>query len=57
MRGETYRLEPLETGDEEGCGYEWEHTCRDLGEGHWECTECGAEGWDEPAVDALDGAS
>ncbi|HEY9476365.1 MAG TPA: hypothetical protein VIS06_21255 [Mycobacteriales bacterium] len=31
-----------------GCGYEWDHTARDLGDGHWECTECGAEGWDDP---------
>ena len=30
-----------------GCGYEWEHTARDLGNGGWECAECGAEGWAE----------
>lgn len=48
MIGDKYRLEPIETGDEEGCGYSWDHTSRDLGDGHWECTECGAEGWDEP---------
>lgn len=38
------------SGDEElqyGCGYEYDHTVRDLGEGHWECAECGTEGWDQ----------
>lgn len=40
-------VEPDEDVIEEGCGYSWDHTVRELGEGHWECTECGAEGWDE----------
>jgi len=35
-----------------GCGYEWDHTIQRLGEGHWECTECGAEGCDEEIREA-----
>lgn len=37
----------LPEDEEYGCGYEWDHTASELGEGHWECTECGAEGWDD----------
>ena len=34
---------------ESGCGYEYDHQVRvvDLETGQWECTRCGAEGWDE----------
>lgn len=32
----------------EGCGYSWDHTLRDLGNGSYECRECGAEIYDEP---------
>lgn len=38
---------------QEGCGYEWDHTVVELGDGAWECSECGAEGWE----DDLDAAS
>lgn len=30
-----------------GCGWEWDHTIVELGDGAWECSECGAEGWDD----------
>lgn len=40
--------EPAAVGDiESGCGYEWDHTIIELGDGAWECSECGAEGWAE----------
>jgi hypothetical protein len=39
-----------ETGNsddfEDVCGETYDHTESDLGEGHWVCTNCGAEGWD-----------
>lgn len=42
----------IEADAESGCGWEWDHTTRTTYEGpdgtQWECTECGAEGW-EPA--------
>jgi len=47
-------LEPIEIGDEEGCGYSYEHTLNVLGPGHWECTECGAEVFDMDVEEAAE---
>jgi hypothetical protein len=50
--------EPAVEDEESGCGWEWDHTVRVLYEGpegtQWECTECGAEGWDEPEANAAE---
>ncbi len=39
--------EPVESG----CGWEWDHTTRTTYTGpdgtQWECTGCGAEGWED----------
>ena len=33
--------------DEWVCGYSYDHTVREVIDGHWTCEECGAEGWDD----------
>lgn len=35
--------------DDYGCGWEYDHDTvwLDKEDGHWLCSECGAEGWDD----------
>jgi len=37
-----------EADEDEVCGETYDHLERDLGNGGWECTRCGAEGQREP---------